>query len=159
MHINVIYKLLTLLIMLCLSACNAENIIPAQEPTLVDITETERNANQAYQEEDWATAEREYAKLTGMAPTNSEPWFRLGNVFVRLNRPNDALQAYREALIRDSKNAKTWHNLGIVQLKQATNTFLEMQNHLLPEDPLYKRAEQVVNSITKLLGQDFVKTQ
>jgi cytochrome c-type biogenesis protein CcmH/NrfG len=89
-----------ILILFGLIACNTGNLVPEQETTLADVAGTERNANQAYHEEDWITAEREYTKLTGMTPTNAEPWFRLGNVYARLNRPNDALLAYREALVR-----------------------------------------------------------
>jgi len=159
MKITLINNSVLVLLAAGLCACNTGNVIPAQETSLAQVSATEQNASQAYEKEDWATAEREYSKLTEMMPTDSESWFRLGNVYVRLKRPNDALLAYQEALIRDPNHAKAWHNTGIVQLKQATNTFLEMQNHLQPDDPLYQRARQIVDSVTGLLEQDFEKTQ
>ena len=159
MKITLINNSVLVLLAAGLCACNTGNVIPAQETSLAQVSATELNASQAYEKEDWVTAEREYRKLTEIMPTSPESWFRLGNVYVRLKRPNDALLAYQEALIRDPNHAKAWHNTGIVQLEQATNTFLEMQNHLQSDDPLYQRAQQIIDSVTGLLEQDFEKPQ
>ena len=67
-------------------------------------------------------------------------WLRTGNTHARLNQPQDAIRCYREALKNDPRLAKAWHNMGIIQLRQAANTFTRMVQHIGPDDPLYPRA-------------------
>ena len=136
--------------------CNLQNI-QSEKPALdlSEMAKLEQAARQAYLEEDWATAEIAYKKLTVQVPANVEPWFRLGNVYARTNQLDAAVVTYREALIREPKNSKIWHNLGVIQLKQAANTFLEMQQYTEENDPLGIRARHAVNSIANLIDSGF----
>ena len=145
-----------ILIALNLCACNPLNI-QADEPTpeLSDIADLEKKANEAYKNEDWATAEEAYRSLTVQNPRDPNPWFRLGNVYARANNLDAAVSAYKEALIRDHKSSKAWHNLGVIQLRQAANTFLEMQQYTEENDPLGIRARYAVNSIANLIDSGF----
>ena len=102
-----------------------------------------------------STAEKAYQRLTVQIPGDVEPWFRLGNVYARTNQLDAAVATYREALIREPKNSKIWHNLGVIQLKQAANTFLEMQQYTEENDPLSLRARHAVNSIANLIDSGF----
>jgi cytochrome c-type biogenesis protein CcmH/NrfG len=146
----------SILITLTLCGCNLLDIQPDQPaPTISDITQLEQQAEEAYAIEDWATAETAYKSLTLQLPGNPTPWFRLGNVYARTNNLNAAVAAYREALVRDHKNGKAWHNMGVVQLKQAANTFLEMQQYTEENDPLSLRARYAVNSIANLIDSGF----
>ena len=114
-------RFLSLLItMIFLSACNMQNLQPTPDAT--KIIEVEKRAYEAYQQEDWALAEREYRYLVQQVPGQSDPWFKLGNIYARTGQLDFAIGTYREALKRDPKNSKIWHNLGVVQLRQATNT-------------------------------------
>ena len=145
-----------ILITLTLCGCNLLDIQPDKPlPTISDITQLEQQAKEAYAIEDWATAETAYKSLTQQLPGNPTPWFRLGNVYARTNNLNAAVAAYREALVRDHKNSKAWHNMGVVQLKQAANTFLEMQQYTEENDPLSLRARYAVNSIANLIDSGF----
>ena len=147
---------LSLIVVFCLAACNLQNLqlaTPAPDP--VNIIEVQKRANEAYEKEDWKTAETEYQYLTQQTKGEAEPWFRLGNIYARTDRLDAAVTAYREALVRDSKNSKTWHNLGIVQLRQATNTFIEMLQYTKDDDPLNKRAQYVVNTVSDLMASGF----
>ncbi len=139
-----------------LIGCNLQNLqADKPSPDLADITQLGKTAKKAYLDEDWATAEKAYKSLTLQIPGNVEPWFRLGNIYARTNKLNAAVATYREALIRDPKNSKIWHNLGVIQLKQAANTFLEMQQYTEENDPLGIRARYAVNSIANLIDSGF----
>jgi cytochrome c-type biogenesis protein CcmH/NrfG len=145
--------LLLLIAMIFLSACNMQNLQPTPDAT--KIIEVEKRAYEAYQQEDWALAEREYRYLVQQVPSQSDPWFKLGNIYARTGQLDFAIGTYREALKRDPKNSKIWHNLGVVQLRQATNTFAEMLQYTNKSDPLHERAEHVVNSVTDLMATGF----
>ena len=139
-----------------LVGCSLQNIQSDKpSPELSDIVQLEQTAKKAYLSEDWATAEKAYKNLTLQIPGDAEPWFRLGNIYARTNNLDAAVATYREALIRDPKNSKIWHNLGVIQLKQAANTFLEMQQYTEENDPLSLRARYAVNSIANLIDYGF----
>ncbi|MFB3101610.1 MAG: tetratricopeptide repeat protein [Gammaproteobacteria bacterium] len=139
-----------------LVGCSLQNIQSDKpSPELSDIVQLEQTAKKAYLSEDWATAEKAYKNLTLQIPGDAEPWFRLGNIYARTNNLDAAVATYREALIRDPKNSKIWHNLGVIQLKQAANTFLEMQQYTEENDPLSLRARYAVNSIANLIDSGF----
>lgn len=136
-----------------LAACNIQNLQPAKDVS--NIIEVEKRAHEAYQKEDWKMAEQEYKYLVQNVPSQSEPWFKLGNIYARTGQLDLAIYNYREALVRAPKNSKIWHNLGVVQLRQATNTFTEMLQYTNENDPLNARAKHVVNSVTELMASGF----
>ncbi len=156
-----LFKILLLPILMSLVACNLQNTksISANETeaeeNLEELIKLKQNAQAAYQDKDWDKAVDYYGTLSQRMPKDAEIWFRLGNSYARLNKHGAAIQSYQQALSRDPRNSKTWHNLGIVQLKLATNTFIEMQNNTNADDPLNRRATYVINAITNLLEQDF----
>ncbi len=153
---GMILKHIILLTMIMLiSACNMQNTKPEPESNLKDLIELRKEADVAYEKGNWGQAIEHYETLSQNITEDVDLWFRLGNAHARLNHPGIALQAYQKALSLDTNNGKIWHNMGIVQLKLATNTFIEMQKHTTADDPLNSRANQVVNAISKLLQQDF----
>ncbi len=153
MRVALVFLIIT---SLNLIGCNLQNIQSDRpSPDLSDVTQLEQEANKAYRNEDWATAEKAYQRLTIQIPGDIEPWFRLGNVYARTNQLDAAVVTYREALTRDPENSKIWHNLGVIQLKQAANTFLEMQQYTEENDPLGVRARFAVNSIANLINTNF----
>ncbi|MFB3116959.1 MAG: tetratricopeptide repeat protein [Gammaproteobacteria bacterium] len=153
MRVTLIFLIIT---SLSLVGCDLQNIQSDRpSPDLSEIVQLEQEAKKAYRSEDWATAEKAYQRLTVQIPGDVEPWFRLGNVYARTNQLDAAVATYREALIREPKNSKIWHNLGVIQLKQAANTFLEMQQYTEENDPLGLRARHAVNSIADLIGSGF----
>ncbi|MBL1141278.1 MAG: tetratricopeptide repeat protein [Proteobacteria bacterium] len=155
------YNYLLLIFIIFLSACDMQNVKPETNSAeeISDIAETNQAAQIAYQNEDWKKAEIAYMKLTKKIPAETEPWFRLGNIYARTDRLDAAEYAYKNALSRDTKNSKIWHNLGIVQLRQATSTFIEMLEYTDTSDPLNVRAKNVVNSVTNLMSTGFESTE
>ena len=140
---------LSLILALVLTGCDTLNIRES-EPTAI-----RNHADAAYQSEDWKTAEEDYLYLTRNAAAGAEDWFRLGNIYAHTKRPDDAIAAYREALRQDQGNSNVWYNLGVVQLRQATQTFIDMVNHTDVNDPLNLRARYAVSTITELLETRF----
>lgn len=145
--------LLALGAILLLNACNMQQTRPSG--TSADLSSADQLADAAYQSQDWHTAEQAYLDLTDRSPSTAEYWFRLGNIYAQTDRLDDAVSAYKQALQRDSENSSIWHNLGIVQLRQATTTFIDMVNHTPESDPLNQRARHVVISVTELMESEF----
>mgnify|MGYP003334854023 CR=1 FL=1 len=145
--------LLALILTLTLTACDNANI-----RTSSDRAAVRARAETAYLNGDWRTAEQHYLYLTGQDGTTAEDWYRLGNIYARTSQPDQAIAAYREALKRDQNNSSTWYNLGIVQLRQATKTFIDMVNRTDVNDPLNMRARYAVTAITELLEDRFNDT-
>jgi Flp pilus assembly protein TadD len=155
---NRLCTVLTLAIVAVLCGCNLQTTRPDQTAGSADIKDlatTQQRAKLAYDAGNWPNAEVHYLKLAQALPLDAEPWFRLGNVYTRMERPADAVNAYREALIRNPKSTRTWHNLGIVQLRQATRTFVQLQEHASEDDPLGQRARYVVEAMTRIMEEGF----
>ena len=153
-------KYFLIILIFMLPACNLQNLKPQNNNNntandVTDINDLNKTAQNAYQTEDWKTAEIAYTKLSKKLPSESEPWFRLGNIYARTERLDAAIIAYKNALARDSKSSKIWHNLGIVYLRQATNTFTEMLEYTDADDPLNPRSKNVINSVTNLMSSGF----
>ncbi len=146
-----------LILIIALPGCDLQNLKPSGNTSrdLSNIVELNKTAQVAYQNEDWKTAEIAYLKLTEKVPAEPEPWFRLGNIYARTENLDAAIVAYRKALFHDSKNSKIWHNLGVVQLRQATNTFIEMLEYTNEDDPLNRRAKNVIKSVSDLMASGF----
>jgi len=143
-----------MLILMGLCACIPGNTTRKEEQETLDLFEVEQLAATAYSEGDWAGSEKYYVILVQQSPEESLSWFRLGNVYARTQRPNAAISAYQEALVRDPKNSKAWYNMAIVQLRQAANSFNELQVFADPDDPLSAQGKKAFDGILELLKQD-----
>jgi len=137
-----------------LAACQfpASSIRNEPAPSAADAETVERTAREAYDRQDWAQAEQQYLTLTTKEAASAEPWFRLGNIYARTDRADLAVRAYREAIARDPKHARAWHNMGIVQLQQAAASFGEIEKVASRDDPLYARSAEIRASIQALIA-------
>lgn len=110
-----------------------------------------QSAKEAYDRQDWTQAERHYVALTTRVPADAEPWFRLGNIYARTLRGDLAIHAYREAVQRDPKHVRAWHNMGIVELQQAVASFAEIDKIAAKDDPLYQRSTDIRAAVQALI--------
>ena len=85
----------------------------------------EQQAASAYEKGDMTQALYRYQELLRDLPDDENLWFRLGNIYARLDQPQDAIDAYRHVLQQDSSNAKAWHNLGVMLMHQAQGAFTQ----------------------------------
>ncbi|HKJ61299.1 MAG TPA: tetratricopeptide repeat protein [Hyphomicrobiales bacterium] len=111
-----------------------------------------RQAAEAYADDRYAEALPLYQELNREIPNDAQLWLRTGNTYARLNQPQDAIRCYRAALKDDPRLAKAWHNMGIIQLRQAANTFTRMVEFIDPGDPLYQRAIDMSEATLEVLN-------
>lgn len=132
---------------LMLTACN---INPVEKPNAYTV---EQEASEAYKNKQWNKAEKYYSELISLVPTNAEAWFRLGNVYVRNNKPDEAMAAYREAVIRSPDMGKAWYNMGTVSLRKTTHLYIEMLKYLDESSPLKQKAQDTADALLSILEQ------
>ena len=147
---RVIHRVTLACVILALLACEQTATKPDAEK--IDLAKVSALAAQAYVEKNWPESEKHYATLTRESPGEAEPWFKLGNIYARTFRPELAVKAYRETLVRDPQNIKAWHNLGVIELRQAANTFATLQDLLDPDDAWYKKSVNIQASIDELVN-------
>lgn len=138
-------KVFPMLAVVMLSACATGNLKN-------DLVELRAAALQAYMQGDLAAAEQRFLILTKRVPGEGEAWFRLGNIYARTHRPEAAIDAYKEALLRQYDKPKAWHNMGIVYLREAGNAFTQLLTDLDPDDPFYPRIYSLNEAIINLLN-------
>lgn len=127
---------------------------PGEEEGETDMFELERQADAAYQKGDMTASEKDYLVLVKRMPEEALHWFRLGNIYARTQRPDAAIVAYREAVLRKPDYSKAWYNMGIIQLKEAANTFNEMQVHTHSDDALSIEGKKLLEEILEIIKQD-----
>lgn len=120
---------------------------------LETVVANQRRAEMAYEKGDLPEALAGYEALTKTMPSNVDFWFRLGNIHVRMEQPDLAATAYERALQLDSGNAKAWHNLGIVRMRQAAAAFAQSaQSDGAKAPDLGKASAQMVHSLAELVS-------
>lgn len=107
----------------------------------------QQQAEAAYAQGDMVRALSVYRVLQGEMPDDDAIWFRLGNIYARLNQSQDAVAAYRQVLQRDALHAKAWHNLGVVLLQQAQEAFARSEQTVRGNDTLRDRSRAMTNAI------------
>lgn len=108
-------------------------------------------AEAAYAAKDWEAAEKHYVSTTRAIPKEATPWFRLGNIYARTDRPDFAVRAYKEALLRDPEMGKAWYNMGLVQLRQSANSFLQMRTYTKDNSESQIRADAMYEATIALI--------
>jgi len=93
-----------------------------------------KNADSAYLDGDWATAESYYSQLTEAAPDNSEAWLRMGNMRLRQNNVLGAVDAYQAAAVKQDSDAKSHYNLGTSYILLAKEALLKARSTLPERD-------------------------
>jgi tetratricopeptide (TPR) repeat protein len=101
-----------------------------QEP-VVNLVE----AQSLYSQGDYLEATVRYEALVRTQPRDSELWFRLANSYARSGRPQAAVEAYRNALLRKPGMGKAWHNLAEVHLQMALEAYAEGRKYIDTDDP------------------------
>lgn len=119
----------------------------------IDVYALQKVAVLAYQNKDWQRAHDAYQRLIELNPADAGLWFKLGNIYARMNLPDRSIAAYKEALVRDPKMSKAWHNIGVVSLRKSARLFIEMLQHMDPDDPLYTEAKATGDALLKVLEE------
>jgi len=118
-----------------------------KDPDLVSIN---REAELAYESGEAAKAEALYKNLVRRMPNDAETWMRLGNLYARNNRPEEAAAAYQKALAIDSSEAKAWNNLGVVRLRQAWAALIQARATVEAKSPLAEQLDTTLEHLGKM---------
>jgi len=149
-----VLKFITVLLLLTnLSGCNLTGLKDTEDAPEIDLLELRNEADSAYLNDDLKTSEENYTILVKEMPEEALHWYRLANIYVRTNRPDAAINLYREAVIRDPEFSKAWYNLGIVQLKQTVFSLNEMLIYTDRNDPLYSKAATILEEIKDIIRE------
>ena len=122
---------------------------PAPSPNPDFIAE---RALQAYATGRWDVAEGYYLQLTRLQPQDAGPWFQLGNLYAEQGRLDMAERAYREAL-RRRDDARTLHNLGLVQVRLGVGALREAWERLPPNDPARQQTHEFLRVLLDAMAQ------
>jgi tetratricopeptide (TPR) repeat protein len=112
----------------------------------------EERARQAYETGRWDVAEGYYLQLTRIKPRDANPWFQLGNLYAEQGRLDSAERAYRESLRRRDE-ARTLHNLGLVQVRLGVGALRESQKRLPPNDPARQETREFLRTLLEAAAQ------
>lgn len=112
-----------------------------------------RVADDAYQQGRWLDAARAYQNLTTFVPDDAYAWFKLGNTYTRQGDLDQAINAYQDALQRDSTEPRAWYNLATTYLLNARKALSLSGQHLHPDDPTLKRVNAQLEALDKVIYQ------
>jgi Flp pilus assembly protein TadD len=130
-----------------LSGCAAvEEVLPQRS----DLFQLSNDAQLAYDAGEDARAEKLYMALARSAPNDPEIWLRLGNLYARANRPDAAADAYQRSLALKSNDARVWHNLAVVRLRQGWAALIQANAALDSKDPLYRETERMIGHLGQM---------
>ena len=132
-------------LILMLIGCASENPSGKDTVTLV------QDADLAYTQGNWARAESQYRLIVQRVPGDAYAWFKLGNLYMRTDRPNEAMYAYQQTLARDNTYAKAYHNLALLYLLQGQRTLEAGIKAALPNDPQLAANRALLAQLTTLV--------
>ena len=112
----------------------------------------EERAQHAYATGRWDVAEGYYLQLTRLLPRDADPWFQLGNLYAEQGRLLMAERAYREALRRHDE-ARTLHNLGLVQVRLGVGALREARERLPADDPVHEYTHEFLRVLLEALAR------
>lgn len=128
-----------------------------------DLLSTQKQADLAYAQGDFANAAQNYSTLAKALPTDAGVRYQLANSLARQGKTDEAIVAYRETLVRDPQHARAWHNLLQVQIRDAKQTaeeLLRTLNHQQPHaEQARTRAEQLLKLNAPTPATDALATQ
>lgn len=116
------------------------------------LYEQHQNAVLAYESGADARAEALYQGLARAAPNDPETWLRLGNLYARSNRPDNAADAYQRTLLLAPGDARAWYNLGIIRQRQAHAAFIQAHHFVADDDPLHARTKALSDRLAPAIA-------
>ncbi len=119
-----------------------------------DLTQVRQEAYQAYHDGDYPSAVNKFEKLVQQVPRDAELWFRLGNAYAKAMLPQEAINAYQNALVRDPTLGKAWYNMGLIHMQSALKSYVDMQDHVREDAPAAEQGKAMRDGLLNLLKAD-----
>lgn len=134
--------------MAVLAGCAGHRTLPAPDRG-ADAARDGQAANQAYTSGDIPHAAALYESVVAATPDDPNAWFRLGNARFRLQKLDDAGQAYERAIKLRPGYAQALYNLGVVRLKQAQAALVASAQASDPGDGLRSDSSRIVQRLAR----------
>jgi tetratricopeptide (TPR) repeat protein len=115
-----------------------------------DLVKMQQDAQAAFDSGENARAEALYKGLLRATPNDAETWFRLGNLYARTDNPDQAVNAYLTSLSLNGSDARAWHNLGIVRMRQGWAAFLRANTLTVPPQPIHAMSTEIIRTLEKM---------
>jgi tetratricopeptide (TPR) repeat protein len=112
-----------------------------------DLVRMQKEAQAAFDTGENARAEVLYKGLLRATPNDAETWFRLGNLYARSDNADQAVNAYLTTLSLNANDARAWHNLGVVRLRQAWASLLRANLLTSPPEPINAMSAEIIRSL------------
>ena len=109
-------------------------------------------ADAAYDSGRYGEAADEYEQWLKNNKRDHEAWFRLGNAYSKLIRPMEALAAYRKAQKIKPDDPRPWHNMGMLYMRMAVESYDGLRRNVSKNDPLVPYSEKVLSGILELIS-------
>lgn len=110
-------------------------------------------AAQAYDAGADARAETLLQGILRVSPSDAENWFRLGNLYARTDRPDLAAEAFRKSLMLRVDDARVWHNLAVVRLRQAQAATVQASALAATDPALYEKTTRLAEQLQNVLNK------
>jgi predicted Zn-dependent protease len=135
------------LLLSCMLLCACASHPPEPVAGARDLRQRLEQADLALREARLDDAEILYRDLSASHPRLPEVWLQLGNIYARQAQLEAAMRAYKEGLQHHREDARLWHNLALIELRQSIRT-LETASRVLPaDDPQHARIERLHRSL------------
>jgi Flp pilus assembly protein TadD len=108
-----------------------------QDPAAVELNRLLASAQDAVNQQDYATAARDYQTYLAKKPDDAVVHYDLGYAYTALQRPEDAKAEYEKAIALDPKMASAYQNLGLTLIPTDPAAAVQPLQHaaeLMPED-------------------------
>jgi hypothetical protein len=66
-------------------------------------------------------------------------------------KPKKAIESYENALLREPGMAKAWYNMGLIYIRAAAKTFIDMGSFVPDDNPIGQQGKILGQGLTKLL--------
>jgi tetratricopeptide (TPR) repeat protein len=138
------------LLTVLLAGCGTAPFAKTPTQRLTYVLDTQQRADAAYRSGDTEHAGALYLQLTKTIPQEADYWYMLGNTYVRTQQPDQAVQAYQQAIARNPNHTRAWHNLGIVRMRQAMAAFVSSASTAKAEDPMHEVSTLLVDELARI---------
>lgn len=142
-------RLIFVAILLSIAACTSQPVEPQYS-----VYKLEEEATTAYKNKNWKLAEEKLSLLISVAPGTADTWFLLGDLYSRTSRPDKAIAAYKEAVLRRPSFEKAWRHLGVVSLTKSAHLYIEMLQNVDKNSVTYIHAKKTSEVLLKLIKKN-----
>ena len=137
-------------IALCVAVAGCGAMETRNETGAEEFLKMQREAQAAFDSGENARAEVLYKGLVRAMPNDAEAWFRLGNLYARSDNAEQAVEAYLRCLSLNGNDARAWHNLGVVRLRQAWASLLRANTLTAPPEPINAISADMLRALEKV---------